>query len=78
MTAQFTKGEILIAFKDNISTSEKDAAVQGFGLAVKRSYVNANAYLVSVPVGTEEDWVKKFEQLPSVASAELNHILTFC
>ena len=78
MAKDFVDGEILVSFKDNVSTSERDAAVQGFGLLVKRRYVIANAYLVNVPVGTEEDWIKKFEQLPSVEGAELNQILTFC
>ena len=76
MAKDFVDGEILVTFKDNVSTSEKDAAVQGFGLSLKRRMKFTD--LVSVPVGTEEDWIKKFEQLPSVEAAELNYFLTYC
>jgi len=75
MAKDFRDGEILVSFKDNVSTSERDVAVQGFGLSLKRRMKFTD--LVNVPVGTEEDWIKKFEQLPSVEAAELNYFLTY-
>lgn len=72
--ANYTSGEIIVAFRKDLTSAEAEKVITDFGLSVKDNV--AMYYLVEVPAGSEEKWVEEFKKLPVVRIAERNGIVS--
>ena len=74
--ADYIEGEIIVEFKRSVSSGEAILIVKSLGLAVKNRVGSLNMYLVAVPAGSEEKWLKHFRSLAGVNYAQYNSAAT--
>ena len=75
MAKKYVDGEIIVAFRDDVSSAEAEREIADFGLSVKKKIGSTNIYLVEVSVGSEQKWIEDFKKLASVRFAERNGIV---
>ncbi len=75
----FTPGVLLVGFRDHVAFGDAHRSVQKLGLRIASAALYTKilrTLRVEVPVGQEESFRKHFQQLRSVAHAELEFPVT--
>lgn len=74
MEKPYTKGKIDVGFQEHLTSEEIKNMVENLGLTIKRALRFKNICAIAVPIGSEEEWVKKFQNMPEVRWADLDII----
>ena len=70
----YKEGELLVAFKPDVSNEKVLELISQKGAAMKEFYESINTYLIQLrPEQSVEDAIKEFSSLPEVLYAEPNY-----
>ena len=69
---RYTSREIIVVFCNDITPAQAEKVIADLGLSVKDTVGSGNIYLIAVPAGSEQEWVKNLKKLPSVRFVERN------
>jgi parallel beta-helix repeat protein len=74
----YVPGEVIVGFH-NTSKSGAIALIESYGLEWEHVFLSSelwNYFVVTVPVGQEQQWIETFENENIVEFAQLNHIIS--
>jgi len=72
----YTEGELLVGFNENIGEDEAKELIIGLNLTLKETHDlwNINVLVINVPVGEEQVWIETLENENEIDYTELNYI----
>lgn len=76
----FWPGVIRIKFQPNMTSAEIEKIVMDLGLCVDKNHLciedEGVVYIAGLPIGSEGEWIEKFEAMPQITHAE--HSPVYC
>lgn len=73
----YTEGELLIGFNEDVGEDEAKELIVGLNLTLKETHDlwNINVLVINVPIGEEQLWIETLEKENDIDYVELNYIV---